>query len=263
MFGLIYFIIVTAIAIVASIEYHILRKRSRNDALKRGHLDYVDYKGKQWYGDRRAVYKYKDGKEYLVDQKKPDIVYIDITKEKEREYNNNPFVIDQRKEAYINFMRCCGSAQPPMCVNRSTKIETETELPFELNEDIGTYYYQPQEKVKNQNIWLDKGDRQKISKERYDFLKGIDWKNDTEEQFLARKKYMDDHTLFQKCGYGAQKAYRIELEKDPQKKGKLRVNNVFVCGKNPEEAKRIFMENWCKYCGNVLLDSITVTEIGV
>lgn len=263
MVGLIYFIIVAAIAIVSSVEYHIFRTKSRDDALKRGHLDYVDYKGKQWYGDRRAAYKYKDGKEYLVDLKKPDVVYIDITKEKEIEHNNNPFVVSHRKEAYANLMRCCGSALPPMCISGSTHIETETGFAFELDDKYGKYYYQPQKRVNRQNIFLDNGKPQEISKERYDFLKGIGWNNDTEENFLARKKYMDDHSIFRKCGYGAQKAYRIDLVKDPQKKGNLLTKNIFVCAKSPEEAKQIFMDNWCRYCSKILVDETTVTEIGV
>lgn len=260
MIGFIYFIVVAAIAIVSSIEYHELRKKSRDDAIKRGHFDYVDYKGKQWYGDRRAAYMYKDGHECLVDLKDPDIVYIDITKQKEIEDAKNPITISQKKDAEKELFRCCGSIE---AIGGYTRQETETGNFFILEKDFDNYYIQPRKKVDTQNIYIDQGSRQVISKERYDFLNGTGWSIDTKDRFLARKKYMDENQIFQKCGYKEQKAYRIDLTKDPEKKGYLPTKVVFLCATNLEEAKQRFMNDWYQYCKCVLLDSITVTEIGV
>lgn len=256
MLGLIYLMVVAGIAIVSCVEYEQLRKKSRNDAMKRGHMDYVDYKGQQWFGDRRAAYKYENGKEYLVDLKKPDVIYIDITEEKKRKEENNPLILRQKQKAYKDLIRCCGSIWN---CRGQMRTETENGAVFELDEDYGTYYYQLMRK--DGSVFLDDGVPKEISKERYDFLKGKSWNNDTQEEFLARKKYMDENRIFEKCGYGHQNAYRIDMKKDPAKREFLPTKTVFFCAKTEEEAKQLFMKHWYKYCRSALDSSITVTQI--
>ncbi len=258
MFGFIYFIVIGAMLIYSAFEYQELRKRSRNDAMKRGHLDYVDYKGKQWYGDRRAAYMYKDGRKLLVDLKHPEIVYIDITAEKEKEEEKNPFVIKQKKEAAVNLYRCCGSARHTTYIDGSKRVETETGRTFTYRKERNKFYIQY--KTENKGHFWDDGKEIEVSQARYEYLCGHTTDTDTEELFLMRFQYMKENGLFNKFGIEDPKPFRLDYTFDPEFHTYSKPIPVYVCAKTGGQAKRYFRENWLKY-SHTLEELVTATEI--
>ena len=258
MFGFIYFVVIGLMLIYSAFEYHELRKKSRDDAIKRGHLDYVDYKGKQWYGDRRAAYMYKDGREALVDLKHPEIVYIDITAEKEKKEAQNPIAVARKKEAKVNLYRCCGGVDYNLCIDGRRKTETGTGRIFELRKKRNKYYIQYK---KNSKGYLpDDGAETEISREKYEYLNGCHINSDTEELFLMRFQYMKENGLFNKFGIEDPKPFRIEYQFDPEYHTYSKPVPVFICAKTGGQAKRYFRENWLDAC-DTKEELVTVTEI--
>ncbi len=259
MFGFIYFIVIGAMLIYSAFEYQELRKRSRNDAMKRGHLDYVDYKGRQWYGDRRAVYIYKDGKEALVDAKDHNIVYIDITEEKELEKEKSSWEhfdstikrIDEAK------MRCNGTIRYNTVGDYLFEITSRK--PIDLYKKNNKCYLQY--KRKYEYGWGNDGKEIEISKKKYDYLKGKVWDGDSKDAFLQRKEFIEENKFDIKFWGEKKNGYEIDYAVKYHYKKTEDHKQIFLCASTSEEAKQLFMDHWYKYCSCIIDDSITATEI--
>lgn len=196
MIGLLFFFVIFVILIKNAIEDEVLRKESRNDAIARGNFDYVDYKGRQWFNDRRARVKIVDGREYLVDLHNPDIVFMDLTAEKEKQNKNSvQAMIEKTREEHKqeSIKNCIGSFE----YNPLYRIEIPTNRFIKLCGLAPDYckkqYYRYDSRL---DIFYEDGDRIDISVEEYSFLTGSTF--GYMNQFKAsniedRKKYAREH----------------------------------------------------------------------
>lgn len=196
MIGLLFFFVIFIILIKNAIEDEVLRKESRNDAMARGNFDYVDYKGRQWFNDKRARVKIVDGREYLVDLHNPDVVFMDLTAEKEKQNKNSvQAMIEKTREEHKqeSIKNCIGSFE----YNQFYRIEIPTNRFIKLYgispNCCSKQYYRYDSRL---DIFYDVGEEIKISVEEYSFLTGSTF--GYMNQFKAsdiedRKKYAKEH----------------------------------------------------------------------
>ena len=196
MIGLLFFFVIFVILIKNAIEDEVLRKESRNDAMARGNFDYVDYKGRQWFNDKRARVKIVDGREYLVDLHNPDVVFMDLTAEKEKQNKNSvqAMIEKEREECKQESIKnCIGSFE----YNQFYRIEIPTNRFIKVYGNFPNYcskqYYKYDSRL---DIFYKDGDKIDISVEEYSFLTGSTF--GYMNQFKAsdiedRKKYAKEH----------------------------------------------------------------------
>lgn len=254
MFGVIYFMAVAALGIIYFIEKEILRRKSRDDAYKRGHMDYIDYKGRQWFGDNRAVYLYKNGKEYLVDAKNHNAVFIDITAKKKEEEKKHSIIgtdVFQKKIKEEKY-HCNGSVM--YSINCLFEIETERMMTIEKKQN--KYYMQY--KKKDGSVFVNDGGKIEISEEKYNYLKGNGGELDSKDDFLARKNFMTKTGLLSKLLGKMNNGYEINY--NTVGNGFTNGHKCFLCADTEETAKKMFVDF---YGNNNFIDrsSITVTQI--
>lgn len=203
MIGLLFFFCVIMTAIIRALDDERLRKESRNRAAARGEFDYIDYKGRRWFGDARARVNIVDGHEYLVDYYDPNHVFIDITAEKEaKKYKNSvQRIFDEydMESKERSLKECIGSYD----VSGGYRIEMSTGKYMKIfcngQNYIHKQYYNMTMEQPSERRWYTRiGDDIKISKEEYCFLTGNDFgycdqiiKGNIED----RKKYAMEHGL--------------------------------------------------------------------
>lgn len=196
MIGLLFFFVIFIILIKNAIEDEVLRKESRNDAMARGNFDYVDYKGRQWFNDRRASVKIVNGREYLVDLHNPNIVFMDLTAKKEKQNKNSVQAIfskwrEENKQESIK--NCIGSYE----YNQFYRLEIPTNRFIKLYgispNCCSKQYYRYDSRL---DIFYKEGDEIDISVEEYSFLTGdtFGYMNQIKASNIEdRKKYAIEH----------------------------------------------------------------------